>query len=36
MDDFITPLENYAKGAPEAAHVRTAYNAYLEQMKLAD
>jgi hypothetical protein len=36
MDDFITPLENYAKGASEAAKVKTAYNAYLEQLKLAD
>jgi hypothetical protein len=36
MDDFITPLENYAKGAPEAAKVKAAYNAYLEQLSLAD
>lgn len=36
MDGFITPLENYAKGAPEATKVKTAYNAYLEQLKLAD
>lgn len=36
MDDFITPLENYAKGAPEAATVKAAYNAYLENLRLAD
>ncbi|MFZ0582058.1 MAG: hypothetical protein WAN72_07610 [Candidatus Acidiferrales bacterium] len=36
MDDFITPLENYAKGAPEAAKVKAAYNAYLERLQLAD
>ncbi len=36
MDEFIAPLENYAKGAPEAAKVKAAYNAYLEQLSLAD
>jgi hypothetical protein len=36
MDDFITPLENYAKGAPETAKVKAAYNAYLDELKLAD
>jgi hypothetical protein len=36
MDEFITPLQNYAKGAPEAAKVKAAYNAYLEQLRLAD
>jgi hypothetical protein len=36
MDDFITPLENYAKGAPEAAKVKAAYNTYLAQLQLAD
>lgn len=36
MDEFITPLENYAKGAPEAAKVKAAYNAYLDELKLAD
>ena len=36
MDDFITPLENYGKAAPEAAKVRATYNAYQENLKLAD
>lgn len=36
MDEFITPLEDYAKGASEAAKVKAAYNAYLEKLKLAD
>ena len=36
MDDFITPLVNYAKAAPDAARTKAAYNAYLEKLKLAD
>ncbi|MFZ0520980.1 MAG: hypothetical protein WAN14_20080 [Candidatus Acidiferrales bacterium] len=36
MDEFISPLENYANGAPKAAKVKAAYNAYLEQLQLAD
>lgn len=36
MDEFITPLQNYAKGAPEAAKVKAAHNAYLAQLSLAD
>ena len=36
MDDFITPLENYSKVPPDAAKVKAAYNAYLENLNLAD
>jgi hypothetical protein len=36
MDDFITPLGNYAKAPPEAAKVKAAYNSYLEKLNLAD
>lgn len=36
MDDFITPLGNYAKAPPDAAKVKTAYNSYLEKLNLAD
>jgi hypothetical protein len=36
MDDFITPLENYAKIPPDATKVKAAYNSYLEKLNLAD
>lgn len=36
MDDFITPLENYAKAPPDATKVKAAYNSYLEKLNLAD
>jgi hypothetical protein len=36
MDNFITPLVNFAKAPPDSASVRTAYAAYLEELKLAD
>ena len=36
MDDFITPLENYAKAPPDTARVKAAYNSYLEKLNLAD
>lgn len=36
MDDFLTPLMEYKSKAPETARVKTAYNAYLEKLKLAD
>jgi hypothetical protein len=36
MDDFVAPLENYGKVPLDAAKLKTAYNAYLEKLKLAD
>jgi hypothetical protein len=36
MDDFITPLENYAKAPPDAAKLKAAYNNYVEKLNLAD
>jgi hypothetical protein len=36
MDDFITPLENYAKAPPDAAKVKAAYSNYVEKLNLAD
>jgi hypothetical protein len=36
MDDFVAPLENYSKVPLDAAKLKTAYNAYLEKLKLAD
>lgn len=36
MDDFITPLMDYAKTPPDAARMKAAYTAYLEKLKLAD
>jgi hypothetical protein len=35
MDEFLTPIWE-AKGKPDPAKVKTAYNAYLEKLKLAD
>ncbi|SRR5260370_38918497 len=36
MDGFIDPLMNYAAKAPDASKVQSAYNDYLEKLKLAD
>lgn len=36
MDDFVAPLENYSKAPLDAAKLKTAYNVYLEKLKLAD
>jgi hypothetical protein len=36
MDDFIKPVMHYAAKAPDPAAVGTAYNKYLEKLKLAD
>jgi hypothetical protein len=36
MDDFVAPLENYSKVPLDAAKLKTAYNVYLEKLKLAD
>jgi hypothetical protein len=36
MDNFITPLMNFAKVPPNSAGVKSAYTAYLEKLKLAD
>jgi len=36
MDDFVLPLEQYKSKPPEASKVKTAFNAYLEKLKLAD
>lgn len=36
MDEFINPLMDYAKKAPDKAKLKEAYNAYLEKLKLAD
>lgn len=36
MDEFLTPIWEAKGKAPDAAKVKTAYNAYLEKLKLAD
>lgn len=36
MDDFLTPIWEAKGKTPDAAKVKTAYNAYLEKLKLAD
>jgi len=36
MDDFITPLINYAKAAPDSGQIKAAYNNYLEKLRLAN
>jgi hypothetical protein len=36
MDDFITPLTDYAKNPPDPARMKAAYTSYLEKLKLAD
>jgi hypothetical protein len=36
MDEFINPIMDYAKKAPDKAKVKAAYNGYLEKLKLAD
>jgi hypothetical protein len=35
MDEFLTPIWE-AKGKPDPVKVKTAYNLYLEKLKLAD
>jgi hypothetical protein len=35
MDQFLTPIWE-AKGKPDLAKIKAAYNAYLEKLKLAD
>jgi len=36
MDQFVTPLIEYKTKSPDLAKVKTAYNFYLEKLKLAD
>ena len=36
MDDFLSPIWEAKAKAPDPAKVKTAYNAYLEKLKLAD
>jgi len=36
MDQFITPIAESKGKAPDAGRVKTAFNAYLEKLKLAD
>lgn len=36
MDDFITPLMDYAKTPPDGGRMKAAYNAYIEKLRLAD
>jgi hypothetical protein len=36
MDSFVSLLIEHANSAPEAARVKTTYNAYLEKLKQAD
>lgn len=36
MDDFITPLMDYAKTPPDGGRMKGAYNAYVEKLRLAD
>lgn len=36
MDHFIAPLMAHVSSAPDQIAVKTAYNAYLEKLKLAD
>jgi hypothetical protein len=36
MDQFITPITESKGKSPDPARVKTAFNAYLEKLKLAD
>lgn len=36
MDAFVAPLEEYKTKAPDPARMKTAFNAYMEKLKLAD
>jgi hypothetical protein len=36
MDEFVNPLMEYKNKLPDAAKVKTAFNNYLEKLKLAD
>lgn len=36
MDDFVLPLMDYKTKPPDPARVKTAFNAYIEKLKLAD
>ena len=36
MDDFVMPLMEYKNKPPDAAKVKSAFNTYLEKLKLAD
>jgi lactam utilization protein B len=36
MDQFINLLTEHATSAPDGAKVKTAYNVYMEKLKLAD
>lgn len=36
MDDFVLPLMEYKTKPPDAARVKTAFNTYMEKLKLAD
>lgn len=36
MDEYIEPIMGYAKKAPDKLKVKSAYNTYLERLKLAD
>jgi hypothetical protein len=36
MDDFVLPLMEYKTKPPDAARIKTAFNMYMEKLKLAD
>ena len=36
MDDFVLPLMDYKTKSPDAARIKSAFNTYMEKLKLAD
>ncbi len=36
MDDFVLPLTEYKTKPPDPARIKSAFNAYMEKLKLAD